>query len=461
MSRRRTRRFLGALAVVPWLIGGVSPVPDATPPTVSDVPTTIDATGERDVTAELQAFIDGVPDGGVARLAKTGAYRVEGTLLLTERNGLRIDGNGSRLFATTTGERSRSHLRIVGGSGLVIYDLEIAGANPYAGVEERAYQPDLAFQHGIRLEGVTDVELARVTITDTYGDFVYVGRTSDGRWTERVWIHDSVFARSGRQGIAVTAGRDVVIERNTITDTRRATVDLEPNGPTWGAQNIHILDNEIGPGRLLFLAAAGNGPVDRVVVVGNQLRGRVLTTIVRPPDGTRRAGFYFVDNTSDTPAKGVPLHLTRVDGVVVTGNTQLVATPGEPFVDATDVCGLVVANNTTGPGTPPFADVQPACGTPPPLEPPAPPPVAGRPVSGAVVPTSSTTTSTTTPPATSARPTDSADAGDGDDNTIVAVIAFSAVAAVAAAGLIAWAVIRARRAEPRDARRRSPPSPTR
>ena len=48
-----------------------------------------------------------------------------------------------------------------------------------------------------------------------------------------------------------------MIEHNQITDTRRATIDLEPNGPEWGAENVHILDNRIGPGRLLFLAAAG------------------------------------------------------------------------------------------------------------------------------------------------------------------------------------------------------------
>lgn len=82
-----------------------------------------------------------------------------------------------------------------------------------------------------------------------------------------------------------------MIERNTITDARRATIDLEPNSPSWGAQNIHIVDNQIGPGRLLFVAAHGLGPVDQIVVAGKELRGHVLSMSVQPPGADRRSGF--------------------------------------------------------------------------------------------------------------------------------------------------------------------------
>ena len=143
----------------------------------------IDATGGADVTAELQALIDRTPNGGVVRLQPGGRYRVEGTLLLVDRQRLTIDGNGARLFATTTGGERRSHLRVVGGTDLVVRDLEIIGANPHAGLDDRAYQEDLVGQHGVRLEGVTDVELSHLRISDIYGDFVYVGRRDDGQWS--------------------------------------------------------------------------------------------------------------------------------------------------------------------------------------------------------------------------------------------------------------------------------------
>ena len=117
------------------------------------------ATGQdADATAELQALIDRTPDGGEVRLSG-GRYRIEGTLVVEERRDLTIDGNGSTLFATTTGTLKRSHLRVVGGRDIVVHDLTIIGANPHAGLDERAYQPTLEGQHGIRLEGVTDIEL--------------------------------------------------------------------------------------------------------------------------------------------------------------------------------------------------------------------------------------------------------------------------------------------------------------
>ena len=60
-------------------------------------------TGGADATADLQALIDGTPDGGVVQLEPGGNYRVEGTLVLEDRHDLRIEGNGARIFATTTG----------------------------------------------------------------------------------------------------------------------------------------------------------------------------------------------------------------------------------------------------------------------------------------------------------------------------------------------------------------------
>jgi hypothetical protein len=320
-----------------------------------------------------------------------------------------------------------------------------------AGVDERAYYVPLAFQHGIRIDGAVGVELARIQVFDTYGDFVYIGPRSDGAWSQGVWIHDSVFARSGRQGLAVTAGRDVVIERNFISDTRRATVDLEPNTPTSGAENVHIIDNEVGPGRLLFVAAAGGGPVNRVVVARNRLRGRVMSAVVDPPDSTRRHDFYFVDNSSDTPTKAPPLKIIRVDGLVVTGNRQPIVRPDEGAVRGEDVCGVFVAGNDLSPGTMQLDAPLAPCGTAPSLIPPAPPAAAGRPVSRAPSRAPSPTTTTTLPSTTTTRPAPlpvSTDGGGG--------IARYALIALLLGGLIAGiALLMSERARRRATRRRA------
>jgi hypothetical protein len=401
MARLRTLVAAGWVMATIGASVALSPTAAAPVATARDA-AAIDASGANDVTAELQALFDRTPDGGVVRLEPDGDYRVEGTIVLRDRHGLVIEGGGARIFATTTGEPGRSQIRMLGGSDLKIRSLEIQGANPYAGLDERAYVAKLEWQHGISLEGPTDVEIDRVNIHDTYGDHIFIGwRTDDRRLTERVWIHDSTFARSGRQGIAVIDGRDIVIERNRFTDMRRATVDLEPAGGLV-VENVHIIDNEVGPGRLLFVPAAGGGPIDRVVIARNRLHGRPLTIDVKTPEGQRRRHFWVVDNTTDAIHHEGPVNFTRVDGVVVRGNRQPVG-EGAALVTTTDSCDVRVKDNDIAPSTQALRGESRECNLFITSQPPEPPPVAGRGQGEAAPPTEPPPTEPT--PTTAAPPT--------------------------------------------------------
>ena len=403
MARQRT--LVAAGWVMATIAASVALSPAAAAPvTTAQDAGAIDASGATDVTAELQALFDRTPDGGIVQLERDGDYRVEGTIVLRDRRDLVIDGDGARLFATTTGEPGRSQIRILGGSGLEIRSLEIQGANPHAGLDERAYVAKLEWQHGISLEGPTDVEIDRVNIHDTYGDHIFIGwRVDDRRLTERVWIHDSTFARSGRQGIAVIDGRDIVIERNRFTDMRRATVDLEPAGGLV-VENVHIIDNEVGPGRLLFVPAAGGGPINRIVIARNRLHGRPLTIDVKTPEGQRRRYFWVVDNTTDAVHHEGPLRFTRADGVVVRGNHQPVA-EGAALVSTTDSCDVRVQDNDIGPSTRALEGESRECNLFIASQPPEPPPVAGRGQEGQE---EEAAPPTTTPPTTGTTPTTAA-----------------------------------------------------
>jgi Right handed beta helix region len=403
MARLRT------LVAAGWVIATIAasvalPPAAAAPAAAAQNAGTIDASGATDVTADLQALFDRTPDGGVVQLERDGDYRVEGTIVLRDRHDLVIDGDGARIFATTRGEPGRSQIRILGGSGLEIRSLEIQGANPHAGLDERAYVAKLEWQHGISLEGPTDVEIGRVNIHDTYGDHIFIGwRVDDRRLTERVWIHDSTFARSGRQGIAVIDGRDIVIERNRFTHMSRATVDLEPAGGLV-VENVHIIDNEVGPGRLLFVPAAGGGPINRIVIARNRLHGRPLTIDVKTPEGQRRRHFWVIDNTTDAIHHEGPVNFTRVDGAVVRGNRQPVG-EGAALVSTTDSCDVRVKDNDIAPSTRALRGENRECNLFITSQPPGPPPVAGRGQEQTAPPTTPPTTpatTTTSPPTTQA-----------------------------------------------------------
>ena len=319
--------------------------PDGAP--VVDVPRSINATGRVNVTDRLQQFIDRVPDGRVIRFRRNGRYRAEGTLFVNHRNDLVFDGNGATLFATIGGAPDRSQWWLKDSSTIVFRDLNVRGANPKGGTSEGAYNVEQETQHGFRMEGVDGVEIDNVHVSDVYGDFVYIGRDKDRVASQNVWIHDSDFRRNGRQGIAITAATNVIIERNTIDQTRRSTIDLEPNARSWHVSHVFVLDNTVGKGRLLFVASHGQGPVDNVVISGNRLRGHALTIDAIPPEGKRRSNWIITDNVSDTTVHNRPMRFFAIDGLVVAGNTQKVS-GGQPGVIVTDDCGTRITDNDFG-----------------------------------------------------------------------------------------------------------------
>jgi hypothetical protein len=423
---------------------GTRPRPSKGGPVVK-VPPNIDPTGKAEVTRQLQSLFANAPNGSVIKFPKDARYRVERTLYIRNRRNLTFDGNGATIFATKRGAFDRSQIWIKRGHNIVFRDLKLRGVHPNGGTSEDAYVRRLETQHGFRFEGTDGAELDHVTVTDVYGDFVYLGRELHRTKVpcRDIWIHDSKFARNGRQGIAVTAAHNVVIERNHFTAMRRSTIDLEPNGHSWQVSKVFILNNTVGKGRLLFIASHGQGPVDDVVIAGNVLRGHALTIDVLPPEGDRRSNWVVTNNVSNTTVNSRPMRFFSIDGLVVKNNTQAVA-GGDAGVVLTDDCGTHVSGNDFGRG-----DVQRhgrRCAAP--LRVPAVPAIAGR-KRGLPPPT-------TTPPGhrppttpgTSRHPTTQPAPGSGSSRTATGWLLLAAAAGVL---LVVVIVSLARR-------RRGPPS---
>jgi hypothetical protein len=314
------------------------------------LPTAIDSTGRTDVTKRLQTFVSTVPSGRVIRFRPGGRYRLDGTLVVSRRRQLTFDGAGALIFASTRGDQNRSQFRVRGGSGITFRNIKIKGASANAGTGDNAYIPALAKQMGIRFEGVDGAEVDHVTITNVFGDFVYVGLDSKEVPSRNVWIHDSTFRSNGRQGVAVTSATGVIIERNTFSDTRRSTVDLEPTGHRWTVDHVFILNNVVGKGRLLFVASGGQGPVSNVVVSGNRLTGHVLSIDVKQSGKQRRSNWVVVNNVSNVDVdNNRVMRFMAVDGLLVRGNRETI-TGKDPAVELSDVCGAVVSGNDFGTG---------------------------------------------------------------------------------------------------------------
>jgi hypothetical protein len=326
-------------------------------------PAGLDTSGRADVTRALLDFFDSVPNGSTIRFPANARYRVEGTLVLENRNGLTIDGNGAVLFARTDGghtpppdglghrwPRRRAHLVIHGGGDLVIRDLHIQGPHARAGTDG-VYVADLEGQHGIAIRGARGVELDRVRVTDVYGDFVYLGgdagEADRWQWARDIHIHDSHFERNGRQGFAFTAAENVLLENSYIGDVKRTALDIEPNGMGGGAKGLQVRNNTFGSIGGHWLAGHGKvGTIEDITLEGNTVHAKMQVST--NTFGPRRSNFRIVDNVSDhivgSPAPLMALH--RIDGIVVRGNVH----PLNPRrkmtgVYVTQSCGVEISEN--------------------------------------------------------------------------------------------------------------------
>jgi hypothetical protein len=334
------------------------------PPPPANVRTpapSIDATGNRDVTAELQSFLDSVPHHATVSFPAGAKYRIEGMLFMSARNDIQVDGNGALFFATqvsngTEDPRTRGQFKFQDMSNLLIEDLVIRGAHPSGGIADSAYVSELEAQHGIKIYGGERIEIRNTRITDVYGDFIYVGRSPHpifGKPSD-VWIHDNYFRRNGRQGIAVTHAFNVVIERNDIAHTRRATFDLEPASTTGNVRNVWIRANKVGPGRLMFVAGHGEGWVGDVYIQDNVLTGRSMGIDMVYDAPVRRQNIVVTGNTSDTMSgngRGTTIRFVGYDHIDVRNNRQPMQ-PGRNMylVGIMGTCKVTAANNDLAPG---------------------------------------------------------------------------------------------------------------
>jgi hypothetical protein len=316
------------LVALTLVVGICTAVPSGAAVGGATVPTSIASDCSRDVTAELSGWFASVPDNSTLTFAPDGCYRVDGTLPIVNRAGLTFEGNNSTFRAVTDGTelvnptriRSRSMWNFVHSTDLVVRNVIVIGANPYAGIGERAYQPKFEAQHAYLTEGVKRMLMDHVAAYDVYGDFVWVGPG-----TEDLTVRNSTFARNGRQGWTIN-GKNIVFESNSITDTRRATIDMEPSQRGWASQNIYIRDNDIGPGRLFFFASVGAAaPMDNINIIGNRFHHKSMVIYVAPPKGTR-SNYRVIGNVSDAgvSGSGSAMVFKNVVGLEVRNNRQRV-----------------------------------------------------------------------------------------------------------------------------------------
>lgn len=324
-----------------------------TPPPSPNAP----APSGGDDTAALSTFLAG---GGVRTFPSGANYIIDGTVSVSNLNGLTVNGNGATFTATTQGNRTRSHFRFDRCSNVTVNDVTINGAHPDPG-PDGTYDPTKEAQHGLELWSCTNVTINRATVRNVWGDFVYIGQ-SDGTYGRNsgVIVRDCDFAWNGRQDISITAGENVLIERCVISQVRRSMFDLEPNFTTGGVINATIQDCTVGSFRLSFLACKGyDSTVHGIIIRRCIVTGTGRTEVAPPVGGERRGPFLIEDNQFSAgygtgTTGGAVFSFADCDGVAVQGNAHgLQPNRNMWLVNAIGCTGLDVTGNTIYPVPPP------------------------------------------------------------------------------------------------------------
>lgn len=336
--------LLVVMSAVLLLPGGFASAMTSASGTVT-VPPSIPSDCSVDTTDQLGTWIASVPDGSTMVLAPGGCYRLDGTLKIEDRSNLTIDGAGATLKAYTLGDLTRRHVIVRSGDNITIKNLNVIGSNADAGLGDRAWNKNLAFQHGFTLQGVQTAVLDNVSVSKVWGDFVYIG-AADLIPSSNIQVINSFFDGNGRQGICITSAEHVLIANNTIANVRMTVIDLEPQSLDWHVLDVTVRDNVLGPRRLTLLSAATRGHVDQVSFLNNQVIGTLRTVVESRATGIRYSQFLFEGNVASQRHAGAysVLKFRNVDDVTLNQNTQRVA--GMPFVGLSGSCHAVVNYNT-------------------------------------------------------------------------------------------------------------------
>jgi hypothetical protein len=258
------------MVVMALAIGTVSVACLPVDPAVSIVPANVDRTCRTDVTAPLNAWLASVPDSWTARFQGGGCFRIDGTLRLTDRSNLVVDGDGAVFWPGIVGGGGRVAWRLVGGTRVTLENMTINGANPHG-----LYDPSLESQHGVEIQGTTYVDINHTIIKATFGDFIYFAASKTAQSTG--YVHQNTLTTAGRNGVTVVAGSHITIDHNSISHVTYAMIDLEPSHALAGAFAIIIDSNTFGPGaRYMVGVITTYGSVHDVVVTNNRLAPNMM-----------------------------------------------------------------------------------------------------------------------------------------------------------------------------------------
>jgi hypothetical protein len=317
---------------------------------VYTVPSSVPSGCSTDATSQILSWIGSVPNGSTLLFDANACYRIEGTLELKKRS-LTLDGNGSTFKSLNAPTSNRAIWR-AWDSDVTFRNMTIIGSYASGGVIDY----ELQWAHGIDLRGTQGI-VENVSMSDLAGDCVYFGLGAD---RSSGAVRDSSCRRIGRNGVSVTAGNDILVERTTTDRIGHIVFDVEPNtgSGNWGSCRVTFDSNTIGTYWLYAWTVIPNAPICDQSFTNNRVVGQGLkiAALNRP---FRPQRLTVTGNASDTAAGPPAMEFNGVDGLTVTGNA--VPLTGGTMARVDSSCDVNVSGNTYPGGSEEAAITNPTC----------------------------------------------------------------------------------------------------
>jgi hypothetical protein len=339
MIVRGARWVIFILCLATVALSPASSIPTAK---LVDVPTSIASDCSVDVTKRLLSWIASVPDGSTLSFPSGACYRVEGTIKVRNRRGLDFEGNGATFRSFNVPDDQRAIWRLVGSTQITFRHMTIRG--PYA--NGGTFKSSLQHAHGFDLRG-SSADIAGVSISRVAGDCVYFGLGYDGVTRSSGSFRDSVCSLTSRNGVSVTAGQDVMVQRVTLGKIGYITFDVEPNTGrgNWGSKNVVFDSNTIGSYGLDAYVLVENGPNVGNYFTNNAAIGYGLRVAIVPLGRhVRPQNVVIRSNTSNAYQTSPAVEVHDVDTLVVAGN--VIPMSGGAMAAVYDSCFVDIFGNS-------------------------------------------------------------------------------------------------------------------
>jgi hypothetical protein len=345
---------------------------------VVTVPSTIPADCSVDVSADLNTWIAGLPNGTTASFAAGACYRIEHPVKVLNKTDFVVDGNGASFeqrspsspehqYGTPTFREWNMRWLVQFGTRVTLQEMNIKGTNTVSGVLPGSpgysywLEPD-KFGKGFTAAsegeaGVMIRESSYVTVDDvhtdaTWGDGFQLGTENDAPVRNLV-IKNSSVDRNGRQGFGVVGVEGGLFDNANVLHSWATGYDLEPNGTGASVKNIEIRNSTVYS-RTASFSVSGATPTgsrsDNLYVHDNTVRwgnnSQPWFDGSSGPNQLPRQNWRIVHNTVINPSYSIELGAVT-DAIVRDNVAPMLGQGTYPAVRTLKMAGVLVVTGNT------------------------------------------------------------------------------------------------------------------